>query len=130
MNPIFKSEYTEISLDLDQKIIRANWYGFLKINDLLQGMEQLLKGIRDHHIQRHISDQTRLKVLTKDIKAYLQKDALKNMEEAGLKKVGIIQAGDLFARVAVDLVNKKASINDLSIEVFDNETDCLNWLNT
>ncbi len=125
---IFNSPYVEIELNTDLGIIRANWKGFLKIHDLLEGMEHLLEGVNNHGVQRHISDQTELRVLSKEIKDYLVNDGLDRMEAAGLKKVGVIQSSDFFAQSAVDRVNKDVVLKELDIQAFLSEKDCVEWL--
>ena len=125
---IFRSERVAIGFDTDRGVIRANWYGFLKKSELMEGMEHLLNGIRDNSAQLHVSDQTELKALSSELKKYLQNEALKRMEESGLKKVGVIQSDNIFAQASVDTVNRKAELKDLSIQMFPNETECFNWL--
>ncbi len=126
--PIFNSPEVEIVVDTGLGIIQANWKGFLKINNVLEGMENLLEGVNTHGVQRHISDQSQLRILPKEIKEYMVKDGLASMEAAGLKKVGIIRAHDYFAQIAVNKINKKANVKDLDIQTFSSEKDCVTWL--
>ncbi len=128
LKPIFISEKAEICLDEDQKIIRANWKGFLNIHDVREGMKHLLEGAHTYGIQRHISDQTELRMLEEEIQIYLVKDGLVGMEGAGLNRVGIIQSKDYFAQIAVHMVNRKARVKDLAIQAFSGEKDCVEWL--
>ncbi len=125
---LFSTPYVEIELDIDRHIIRTSWTGFLGMKQAMEGMEHLLNEIQVHNIQHHISDQTGLKALMEDTKLYLQNDALKSMEEVGLKKLGIILAENISAKTVADIVYQKADLDQLEIRAFLDERDCLKWL--
>ena len=68
---IFNKPYVEISFDEETQVLIARWIGFLKTDDLKTGCAELVNFIKKNNIKNHLSDHTRLKILSKEAQEFL-----------------------------------------------------------
>jgi hypothetical protein len=125
---LMNEPFVNIYLDNSNNVIVAKWIGFLKPQDVKKGCSFMTKYIKDNGLKNHLSDHRQLKVLSKEVQDYLTQEWFPEVEKIGLKKVGAVVAEDVFAAATVSKVNKEGQVGKLSINMFDSEPKCVNWL--
>ncbi len=125
---LFKQPYVEIYLNKSNNILVAKWIGFLKPEDVRTGCSYMTKYVKENGITGHLSDHRQLKVLSKEVQDYLTREWFPEVEKVGLRKVGAVVAEDVFAAATVNKVNKEGQVGNLSINMFNSETDCVKWI--
>jgi hypothetical protein len=125
---LFKQPYVDIYLNKSNNILIAKWIGFLKPEDVRSGCSYMTKYIKENNIKSHLSDHRQLKVLSKEVQDYLTREWFPEVEKVGLRKVGAVVAEDVFAAATVNKVNKEGQVGNLSINMFNSETDCVKWI--
>jgi hypothetical protein len=88
-----------ISFDAQNRIVYVKWSGFLKIDDTKRACRVLIDFIRQNRISLHLSEQTELKVLSKDVQEYLVHTFFPEAEQAGLRKLAVQLSEDIFAQL-------------------------------
>ena len=124
---IMKENFVEISFDEENRIITAQWIGYLRPDNVKAGCRKMTEFVSKNKISKHISNQTQLKVLSKEVQAYLTEEWFPEVISAGLKKIAILIASDIFAQATVSHVNTK--VGNLQISTFHREEDAIQWLN-
>lgn len=125
---LVKESYVEIYHIPEMNLIAAKWIGFLNLENVKKGCSFLTEFIRKHKVKIHLSDHRQLKVLSKEVQAYLTQEWFAEVEKIGLTKVGAVVSKDIFAVATVNKVNKEATIGNLQIDMFQTEEECLDWL--
>jgi hypothetical protein len=125
---LLNEKAVKLSYDSANKIIIAKWIGFLKMEDLKKGCEIMNNQIKAEKITRHISDQTELKVLAKELQEYIGGVWFDEVEKMGLRKIAILVAEDVFAQATVNKVNTNAQFRNLQIQTFGSLDKCYQWL--
>lgn len=125
---ILKDSFVEIVYQSETGIITAKWIGFLKLADVHKGCDALSKYIKDNNIKKHISDHTKLKVLSKEVQQYLAEQWFAEVEKLGLEKIAVQVSEDVFAQATVNNVNTKGSLGNLKIYTFNSLSQCNDWL--
>jgi hypothetical protein len=126
---LLKEKFADIYVEKSNNVLVAKWIGFLKPPDVIKGCSVMTKYIKGNPaIKGHLSDHRQLKVLSKEVQDYLTKEWFPEVEKAGLKKIGVVVAEDVFAATTVNKVNKEAQVGNLKINTFNSDVDCVNWL--
>ena len=125
---LMKAPYVDIQFDDSNNVIVAKWIGFLKPDEIKKGCSFMTKYIKDNKIKVHLSDHRDLKVLSKEAQDYLTREWFPEVEKVGLVKVGAVVAEDVFAAATVSKVNKEGQVGQLSINMFNSESECFKWL--
>jgi hypothetical protein len=125
---LMKEPFVEIHLDKSTNIIVAKWIGFLKPLDVRKGCSFMTKYIKENGLKGHLSDHRQLKVLSKEVQDYLTMQWFPEVERVGLRKVGAVVAEDVFAAATVNKVNKEGQVGNLSINMFNSESECVKWI--
>lgn len=125
---LMKEPFVEIYLDNANNVIVAKWIGFLKAQEVKKGCAFMTGYIKENGLKNHLSDHRQLKVLSKEVQDYLAMEWFPEVEKMGLRKVGAVVAQDVFAAASVNKVNKEGQVGNLSINMFDSEQTCVNWL--
>ncbi|MDI9340642.1 MAG: hypothetical protein QM534_08720 [Sediminibacterium sp.] len=125
---LLKESYVEIYHVPGINLIGAKWIGFLSLENVKKGCSFLTKFIRNNQVKIHLSDHRQLKVLSKEVQAYLTQEWFVEVEKIGLTKVGAVVSKDIFAVATVSKVNKEATIGNLQIDMFQTEEECVDWL--
>jgi hypothetical protein len=125
---LMNEPFVNIYLDNANNVIVAKWIGFLKPQDVKKGCSFMTKYIKENGLRHHLSDHRQLKVLSKEVQDYLTQVWFPEVEKIGLRKVGAVVAEDVFAAATVSKVNKEGQVGNLSINMFDSEPKCVNWL--
>lgn len=120
--------FVEISYNESTNVIYAKWKGFLNINQVIQGCEIITSYIIKNKITNHLSDHTELKVLSKEVQEYLTGRWFNDVEKAGLRKIAVKIAEDVFAQATVNNVNTKQQYGKMSIQTFGNINEAYKWL--
>lgn len=129
LTPVFKEKYVEITFDKDNEIIKAKWKGFLKLDEVKKGCAEITKLIKNNKLTKHASDQVDLKVLSKDVQNYLTLEWFPEVQKLGLRKIGVVVSQDVFAQATVNNVNTKSQKDQLVFNTFNDEIQCVRWLN-
>jgi hypothetical protein len=125
---VLKESFVHISFDAANRIVYVKWSGFLKIDDTKRACRVLIDFIRQNRITLHLSEQTELKVLSKDVQEYLVHTFFPEAEQAGLRKLAVQLSEDIFAQATVANVNTKSSSGKLQINSFGSASKALEWL--
>ncbi len=128
---VFKDKFVEISYDETNRVIIAQWIGFLKIDEVKKGCNILIDFVKKNRITKHLSDQRKLKVLSKDVQGYLVDEFFGEMGKNGLTKLAVLVSDDIFAKASVENVNQTTAtkIGGITFNTFNAQQDCINWLN-
>ncbi|MBC8111521.1 MAG: hypothetical protein H7Y04_10710 [Verrucomicrobia bacterium] len=129
MQNLMDEKFVKIDYDATQKIVAAKWNGFLKLEDLQKGCKEINSQIKKEKLTKHLSDQTQLKVLVKEVQEYIGAVWFDEVEKLGLRKIAILVAEDIFAQAAVNKVNLNAQYKKLEINSFSSLDQCHTWLN-
>ena len=125
---LMKEPFVDIVFDQSNNVIVAKWIGFLKPDEIKKGCSFMTQYIKDNKVKVHLSDHRSLKVLSKEAQDYLTRTWFPEVEKVGLTKVGAVVAEDVFAAATVSKVNKEGQVGNLSINMFNSESDCFKWL--
>jgi hypothetical protein len=125
---LLKESFAHISFDAENRIIYAKWVGFLKLDDTKRACRLLIDFIKQNRVTLHLSEQTELKVLSKDVQEYLVGTFFPEVEQAGLRKLAVQLSEDIFAQATVTNVNTKSSSGKLQINSFGSAQNAFNWL--
>ncbi len=127
---LFKEKFCEITYDDDNKIIVAKWIGFLKPDDVVKGCDVLVKFLKNNKVSNHLSDQTQLKVLSREVQEYLVTQFFPAAANEGIKKTAVLVSDDIFAKATVDNVNINATtkVGKIAFKTFNARPDCISWL--
>lgn len=126
---VFTKPYVEISFDEESKVLIARWIGFLSIENIKAGCAELTSYIKQNNIKNHLSDHTRLKILSKDAQEFLGGTWFPEVSALGLKKVAVLVSDDVFAQATVNNVNK-TTVGKLEMNTLPSEKQCMDWLNS
>ena len=88
----------------------------------------LLDFVKQNRLSVHLSEQTELKVLSKDVQDYLVNTFFPEVEQAELRKLAVQLAEDIFAQATVATVNTKSSSGKLQINSFGSAQKSVDWL--
>ena len=125
---IFNEKFCEIFYEDDKNVITANWIGYLQLDQVKQGCQHITDFIRANPGVTHLSDHTRLKVLSTEVQDYLTGVWFQEVANLGLKKIAVLLSEDVFAQATVNKVNTKAMVDKLQINTFGTKSQCISWL--
>ncbi len=125
---LLNEAYVDIYLDESRNILIAKWMGLLKPVDVRSACSFIANYLKENRVQGLLTDHRQLKVLSQEVQDYLIQEAFPEVEKAGLKKVGVIAAHDVYAAATVSKVNHEVVMNDLKINLFNAQEDCVNWI--
>lgn len=125
---LFSEKYCEIYYEEDRNIITANWIGYLQIDQVKLGCQQITDFIKSNQGVTHLSDHTRLKVLSSEVQDYLTGVWFQEVADIGLTKIAVLLSEDVFAQATVTKVNTKAMVDKLQINTFGTKSQCTEWL--
>ena len=125
---VLKESFVHISFDAQNRIVYAKWTGFLRLEDTKRGCRVLIDFIKQNRLSLHLSEQTELKVLSKDVQEYLVASFFPEAEQAGLRKLAVQLSEDIFAQATVANVNTKSSSGKLQINSFGSAQKAFDWL--
>ncbi len=125
---VFKESFAHIYFDTENRIICAKWIGFLRIEDTKRACRVLIDFARQNRVTLHLSEQTELRVLSKEVQEYLVGTCIPELEQHGIRKLAVLVAEDIFAQATVSNVNTKAVAGKLQINTFGSAYKAHDWL--
>ncbi len=126
---LFKRPFVEILFDEINKIVITRWKGTLTIEQVHEVVLFKEAFIRKNEIKHNLNDHLELNVLSPELQQYLEDDGHPILRRAGLRKIAVRLAKDIFAQATVRKVNKKEEIGEgLAIAVFPSYKDAYAWL--
>jgi hypothetical protein len=127
---IYADPCAEITCDDANHIIVAKWMGFLKLESTQKACASMVEVVKKNRITKHLSDQSVLKVLSKEVQGYLVTEVFPALDRAGLRKLAVLVSEDVFAKATVENVNTNATMmGNITIKTFNTRRDCIDWLN-
>ena len=126
---IYKDKFHEIKFEPVGRVLISEWEGFLLLEEIEKGTGLLLKCIKTEKIQKIISVQKRMKVLTKDIREFYQNYWNLEVEKAGIRKIGIVVSEDPFAHNSVKQIISPSPFLSSICQFFQNESQAMAWVN-
>ncbi|MDF9795606.1 hypothetical protein OKW21_000869 [Catalinimonas alkaloidigena] len=126
-----KALYTDKCAEItnEENIIIAKWSGFLNLESTKKGCDAMVEYVRKNKITKHLSDQSTLKVLSKEVQGYLVGEAFPALDRAGLRKLAVLVSEDVFAKATVDNVNSATMMGNIEVKTFNSRRECVDWLN-
>jgi hypothetical protein len=88
----------------------------------------LIDFARQNRVTLHLSEQTELRVLSKEVQEYLVGTCIPELEQHGIRKLAVLVAEDIFAQATVSNVNTKAVAGKLQINTFGSAYKAHDWL--
>jgi hypothetical protein len=126
---ILKEKFVEMTFDPENKIMEAKWIGFLKEDEVRKACKAMISFIGKNKITKHLSDQTQLKVLSKEVQNYLVGECFPELEKLGLKKVAVLVSDDVFAQATVNNVNTRSQMGGITFGTFNTKRQSVDFLN-
>jgi hypothetical protein len=124
---LLKEKFAEVEYDPTKKLLTAKWMGFLNLDQVQKVVEVLNKAVKKYQVQLHLSDQSQMKVLTKNIQQLVGTKVLPELQNLGLRKMAVFASDDVFAQTAAQSVHT-LYIGNLSIHMFNSKNKCEEWL--
>lgn len=125
---LMDEKFIHVSYEQQTDILYVKWMGFLRLEDVKKGGNFMLEFITKNRVTKNFNNQTELKVLSTDVQQYLTTQLFPQIEKAGLRKIGVLVAEDVFAQATVNNVNAKVTVGNLSLQTFGAERLCKEWL--
>lgn len=126
LKTVFQREHCEIA-QIGNNVVKITLKGFLKVEHLTAVFSFMDTFSRGNRIDYLMVDQSGLKVLSKEVQAYLT-ETISIIAGKGLKKVAIIEADDIFAKAAVDKIHKESQPGKTVQRIFHSEKNAMEWL--
>ena len=124
---LLREKFAEVDYDPSTGVLTARWIGFLNSDQVHKVVEVLYAAVKKYQVQLHLSDQSQMKVLTKEIQQTVGTKVLPELENLGLRKMAVFASEDVFAQAAAQSVHT-LYIGRLSIHMFDSKPACHQWL--
>lgn len=64
---LLKEKFAEAAYDPSRKLLTAKWIGFLNMEQVQTVGDVLYRAVKKYQVRLHLSDQSQMKVLTKEI---------------------------------------------------------------
>lgn len=126
---VFTDKCAEISFDDENNIIVSKWMGFLNLETTKKGCDAMVSFVSKNRVTKNLSDQSTLKVLSKEVQGYLVSEAFPALDKAGLRKLAVLVSEDVFAKATVENVNTATKMGNILVKTFNTRRDCIEWLN-
>jgi hypothetical protein len=115
--------------DSDVKAAIGVFKGFLSTDEFKKVAENLQKLRKENSSKRQLNNIEDMKVLTKDVREWLQSIWFPEALKTGLKYFAFVVPGDNVGKLSMKEANKNAQANpDIEIEYFSNEAEAKEWL--
>jgi hypothetical protein len=124
---LLKEKFAEVEYDPARKLLTAKWIGFLNMEQVQKVVDVLSRAVKKHQVQLHLSDQSQMKVLTKEIQQQVGTKVLPELQNLGLRKMAVFASEDVFAQAAAQSVHT-IYIGQLAIHTFNSKAKCEEWL--
>jgi nitrogen regulatory protein PII-like uncharacterized protein len=125
---LFKSNFVEVSYDAANKIIIAKWNGFLKLEDVKKACDVINSYVKKYQVSRHLSDQSQMRILSKEIQEHVATKVFPELENLGLRKMAVVISEDVFAVATANNVHTKAKVGRLSVNTYNSVNQATSWL--
>ncbi|WKN31957.1 hypothetical protein PZB74_01120 [Porifericola rhodea] len=126
---IYSDSCAEITFDETNKIVVAKWSGFLKLDTTKKACDAMVKFVKENRVNKHLSDQSTLKVLSKEVQGYLVGEAFPELDKAGLRRLAVLVSEDVFAKATVDNVNNATMMGNIKVKTCNSKKECIEYLN-
>lgn len=124
---LLKEKFAEVEYDHTRKLLTARWIGFLNMEQVQKVVDVLSQAVKKYQVQLHLSDQSQMKVLTKEIQHFVGTKALPELQNLGLRKMAVFTSENVFAQAAAQSVHT-TYIGQLTIQMFNSKAKCEEWL--
>jgi hypothetical protein len=128
LKTVMNEKFIHVAYEQQTGILYVKWMGFLRLDEVKKGGNFLIEFITKNRVAKNFNNQTALKVLSPDVQEYVSTQLFPQIEKAGMRKVGVLLAEDVFAQATVNNVNAKVTLGQLSIQTFGSERLCKEWL--
>lgn len=123
---LFEAEYLDLAYNRGEGYLYADWYGYVSVGQVKEGLDQLLKAIGRHRCFRVLNDNRRLKGSWTQAVRWIAEEWMPQAVSLGLYKIAFIYAPDGSARYSVD---RLLEFNDQYIaQTFDSYEKAHAWL--
>ncbi len=108
--------------------IEVYWKGHIKSDAYKGVMELAYDALIKYSATEWLSDMTHVGVTSPGYQQWMKQEFVPKCAKAGLKRVAVVEAKDVFARFYVDKVKTSLGENDLLNERFKTREEAHEWL--
>ncbi|MCS7019583.1 MAG: hypothetical protein RMJ87_10855 [Cytophagales bacterium] len=120
--------YMYFEPDIANHLLYYKWRGFLLIDELNTGYGKIAELVRDYKITSLIADHSNIVGPWNEIIDWLVAEWTPQMNMAGLRKMAIITATDLFSNISLELFLMDNNQAKYEIKVFDTLQEAKQWI--
>lgn len=123
---VWQSTYLQIYHDTETNIIHADWVGYVTVNQVKEGCEQILKYIIQYNSKILLNDNRQIKGSWTQALPWLGDDFFPRLVQNNIKKIAYLYSPDKGAQYSV---NRLLELNDqYQGQSFDDYKNAYEWL--
>ncbi|MCS6967204.1 MAG: hypothetical protein RMJ44_01890 [Cytophagales bacterium] len=119
--------YMCFELDVHRRQLYYKWRGFLLMDELNTGYNKIIELVKQYGFSSLIADHSNIVGPWNEIIDWLIAEWTPQMNKAGLKKMAIVTANDLFSNISLELFLMDNYHAKYEIKVFDTLEDAKLW---
>ncbi|MBJ6117709.1 STAS/SEC14 domain-containing protein [Pontibacter sp. BT310] len=125
----FQNHVVTITYDEELQLGKAVWKGFLSSSEFREAIEICVQLMEEHKPLRWLGDNRKLRAIRKADQEWFAESIFPKLAASTLRRNGAIVSEDLFNRMAVEqLVKRAKKLGDMVIKEFDNEDEAIAWI--
>lgn len=116
-----------VTIVMEKELIYVDWNGFLNVDLVKRGSEELLKVIKDTQAKKALIDNRKVSGPWQAANQWYQEDWNPRAAKAGLKEMAIIQSDNVFSQLSLQGFTK-ATQGAYLVAMFNSEPNARQWL--
>jgi len=127
---LVQKAFIELALHPENKWLYANWIGTPTIEQVKEGLEDILTAFKEHHIHYLLNDNRQLTGTWSGAMEWIVEDWAPRAAQSGWKAVAFIYSPDVFAQFSVDslMVAGDAETSAVAQKSFRGIQEAIDWL--
>jgi len=132
MEILYDKPFCKISYRCEAQVpfILADWSGFSTSVQFRESCETVLSTLSEKRISRVVMDGGKAKVVAAEDQVWLNTDWVARATDAGYRTCAIVIPKDLFGQMSTRQVVTQADQSKVTIRMFDDTIDAMNWIVT
>jgi hypothetical protein len=123
-----KETYLSVYVDRESKCVLSEWIGFANSLEFRAGNMKVLQAIRDTNAVSIVIDSRRLEGVTPLDQLWIRDSFAPLMEEAGLKRMGLVVATRGLAKIATEnMRSQTVTRSAITTRVFGTVSEATEW---
>ena len=119
-----------IFFDKDLNAVVMEWHGYANSEEFRNGTELMLNTLILNNTYKVLGDIRSMTIIGMDDQKWLETNFLPRAIKFGFKKLAIVTPQAYFNKVAVESISYKVDKEQLSITMFNNYEEAVNYLET